>query len=883
MTQPQALTASRAGQHPFGQLLTLYRSRSPGLTQSRLAELAGYNPSIVVRMCQGKKDLTGPSGRDRVVRIIQTLAEAGALERLEEANELLLAADMPPLFERQPNEARLIARLSPTPRGQRVHRTNLPSQLTTFVGRAAEIAEVRRLLGATRLLTLTGSGGCGKTRLAQRAATDAMIGYSSGVWLVELAAYTDPSHIPEIVVRALGLVATHQPPLERVLEHLRERQVLLVLDNCEHLIEAIAAFAIEVLRVCPQVSILTTSREALNVEGEIAWRVPPMQPNEAGRLFADRAAAARGGARVIADDEVVSRICQRLDGMPLAIELAAAQLGVLSVTDIAARLDDRFALLVGGRRTALPRHQTLRGLIDWSYDSLNETERIVFRRLGVFVGGWELEQVERVITDDAIRPSQVLALLTQLVRKSVVVTDERADVTRFHYLETLREYALEKMTDAERGAMLRRHAEAFMLLIDSSRPHLHGAKQPEWLARIEREYANVQAALRWCFESGGDALLGCRIVGGLFDYWYIASSRQSDAQKWFPIAKAALTDEMPPAVQAWVLMDEEWWGHGAKQRVRQCQRIQALFEAAGDLAHAAMVKSIVARAEFYENLNYPAALRLSEEAVDEARQLGADWELRFNLTMLGECLRYAQHDPARAEACYRESLKLAKVAGDTNEVARILGIYVSGFAMERLDFAESLRCCRESLALNEEAVDVQLGILCHCRIAENLFYMGELDQARAELAACSAIAEDQALTRLICVMKWILARIALRQGDLAHAQATLIDILHLRRDASNPNTFAPGTHDFVDALATVAAAQEQGLRAARLRGVADSMFALNHHYRWANHVWEYAPYIAKARADLGGVQFDAAYAEGRDMTPHEAYSYVLSAADADKS
>ena len=468
MIATNARQSVKSQQHAFGKLLAQYRARKAGLTQIRLAELTGYDQSILVRMSQGKKDLTGPSGRERVVRIIATLIDESALAQIEEANELLLAADMPPLFERQPNEARLIARLSRRPMGQRMRRTNLPAPLNGFVGRVVETAEARRLLGTTRLLTLTGAGGCGKTRLAQRVAADALISYSAGVWYAELAALTDPALVPELVLRALGLAQAGQSARERVLEHLSERQALLVLDNCEHIIAAAAEFCLEVLRTCPRMTILTTSREALNIEGETAWRVPPMQPDEAGRLFADRATAARGGVAVSAIDETVAQICLRLDGMPLAIELAAAQLATFSLADVASKLDDRFALLVNGRRGAVPRHQTLRGLIDWSHDSLSQTEKIVFARLGVFVGGWELEQAEQVAAVGDIQQLDVRSVLTQLVRKSIVIAEERDGATRFRFLETLREYALEHLNQTEKSDVMRRHAAAVLALVERS-------------------------------------------------------------------------------------------------------------------------------------------------------------------------------------------------------------------------------------------------------------------------------------------------------------------------------------------------------------------------------------------------------------------------------
>ncbi len=237
-------------QHAFGVILDQIRQRKPGLSQKHLAELAGYDPATVARMNQGKKDLNGPSGRERVVRLMEVLADQGALIRLDEVNALLHAAALQPLFDRHPVEVRLIARLSVLPSGQRQRRTNLPAELTSFVGRIAEIGEVRRLLSTTRLLTLTGSGGCGKTRLAQRVSADALLNYSEGVWVVELAAVTDGASIPDLVAHALGLVSTEHWSSESLHDYLCERQSLLILDNCEHLIDAVATFVITVLRAC---------------------------------------------------------------------------------------------------------------------------------------------------------------------------------------------------------------------------------------------------------------------------------------------------------------------------------------------------------------------------------------------------------------------------------------------------------------------------------------------------------------------------------------------------------------------------------------------------------------------------------------------------------
>ena len=868
----RSTTAKAEPRHPFGELLAQYRARKPGLTQTRLAELSGYDQAILVRMAQGKKDLTGPSGRERVVRLIETLTDQGALTMLDEANALLLAADMPPLFEPHPEEARLITRLSRLPLGQRVRRTNLPAPLTSFIGRGQEIAEVRRLLGLTRLLTLTGSGGRGKTRLAQRIAADVLLLYSEGVWYAELAALSDSALIPDVVARALGLVASDWLVQEQVMDYLRERQVLLVLDNCVHLIEAIAVFSIEVLQACPRVTILTTSREALNVDGETTWRVPPMQPDEAGHLFVDRAAAARSDTNLSAQDETVSQICQRLDGMPLAIELAAARLGTLSLSDIASRLEDRFALLVGGRRGALPRHQTLRALIDWSYDSLSEPEKIVFRRVSVFIGGWALEQAEQVVSDDILDRSKVLPLLTQLASKSLVVIDAHEEETRYRLLETIREYALDKLEATEElNARHRWHAESFLNLAERSAKPLHTADQRMSLAYLERDYANLRAAMEWSFSPNGDAFIGCKLIGALYHFWYVASGHQLEARQWIKLARNVVSDDMPPAVQAWVWMAEEWFASDVFGSLQRSERVLKLFEVAGDRINVAMTKSVVSRALYYVNHDYLGTLQLSETAVLEARELGDNWTLRFNLVMLGECLRFGQQDTQRAEAVYREAMVLSRAAGDLDEVARILIYYISGFAQERLDFAEAIRCAQEGLDLARSVGDPLTELQARCAIAENVRYQGDVSHAIALLEECMAFARErlteyETIQPLIC-----LSRAKNMLGDYTSAHALLNKALRLRQALPMPF----GAYGIFDVMAVVAAAQGQAVHAAHLRGMADNMIAMNNHYRKANYAWEYAPYITKARAALGDAAYEAAYAEGRAMTLEQAIAYAL--------
>ena len=370
---------------------------------------------------------------------------------------------------------------------------NLPVQLTSFVGREREMAEVKRLLSTTRLLTLTGPGGTGKTRLALQAAADLLDRYAGGAWLVELATLSDPSLIGQAVAAALCIQEQPGRSLDEVLiDYLRYKRLLLLLDNCEHLVEACARLADRLLRACPDLTILVSGREALSIAGEVTFQVPslrvppvpdPADPPpasamlayEATRLFVERAQAARPDFRLTdANAPAVAQICYRLDGIPLAIELAAARVKVLPPEQIAARLSDRFRLLTGGSRTALPRQQTLQALIDWSWDLLPEPERRLLRRLSVFAGGWTLEAAEAVASGDAggQESLDVLEGLVQLVAKSLVMA---GDEGRYHLLETIRQYARDRLWAAGEGEALRdRHAGFFLALALEADPHLAG-------------------------------------------------------------------------------------------------------------------------------------------------------------------------------------------------------------------------------------------------------------------------------------------------------------------------------------------------------------------------------------------------------------------------
>jgi predicted ATPase/DNA-binding SARP family transcriptional activator/DNA-binding CsgD family transcriptional regulator len=428
---------------------------------------------------------------------------------------------------------------------------NLPASLTSFVGREREILEVKRSLSMTRLLTLTGAGGSGKTRLALEVARDLVGAYRDGVWLVELAPLRDPALLPRAVVAELDVREQPGRPLEDSLsDHLRTKDMLLVLDNCEHLVEAVARLAETLLKACPMLRILATSREAIRVPGETVWPVPTLSlPQidgaltveglaryEAVRLFVDRARSRLPTFELNRENaRSVAAICRELDGIPLAIELACARMGALAVEQVAERLEDSLGLLTGGDRTVAPRQQTLRATLDWSHGLLSEAERALFRRLPVFAGGWTLEAAEEVYPEGGAGRDDVLDLLSRLLDKSLVVAEAGGDgALRYRMLEPVRQYAWERLEESAEGEQVReRHARYYLALAERAEPELAGAAQITWLERLATEYANLRAALSWFLDEEGAeerARMGLRLAVALGRFWSVHTP--SEGREW---------------------------------------------------------------------------------------------------------------------------------------------------------------------------------------------------------------------------------------------------------------------------------------------------------------------------------------------------------------
>ncbi|QBJ96989.1 LuxR family transcriptional regulator [Rhodococcus sp. ABRD24] len=425
---------------------------------------------------------------------------------------------------------------------------NLPLDLTSFVGRRNEVTEARRLLSASRLVTLTGTGGVGKTRLALRVAADSQRAFDDGVWFVEFGEQRDPQLVADTVAATLRLrEQSTNPPLQVLTDYLAARKVLLVLDNCEHLIDAAAKLAETLLRTCPELRILATSREPLVISGETILRVPPLtlpEPDdeptslsglaqyEAVTLFTERAAAAVPGFELAEDNkDTVAQICRQLDGLPLPIELAAARLRAMTADQILERLTDRYRLLTVGSRAAPNRQQTLRMSIDWSHELCTETEQELWRRLAVFAQGFELDAAEGIAAGD-LTPDALLDVIASLVDKSILIREESAGIVRYRLLETLRDYGLERLeTAGEFGRLRRRHRDWHEQLALHAETEWIGPRQHEWIARLCRERANLRAALEFCVEQPDEAEHGLRIANALYLVW-LSRGLLSEGRLW---------------------------------------------------------------------------------------------------------------------------------------------------------------------------------------------------------------------------------------------------------------------------------------------------------------------------------------------------------------
>ena len=701
----------------FGDLLRQYRNAA-GLTQEDLAAHAGLNPDTISLLERGE--------RRRPHRFTtQSLAAALGLSP-QELIRFETAARVP-AFQADAHE---------------VPPSDLPSQLTPFIGREREVDEVmhRLLHPDVRLLTLTGPGGVGKTRLGLEVARRVLDRFDEGVSFVALAPGNEPNLVPSAIARALGVRrGAGQSMTEALEQHLRERQQLLLLDNFERLLDA-GALLTRLLGACPRLKVLVTSRVVLHLRGEHRYQVPAMALPPTGyrpstevdryegiHLFAERARAAKSDFEVTAGNApVVIELCRKLDGLPLAIELAAARVGMLPPEAMLARLGNSLALLTDGARDLPDRQRTLRATLDWSYDLLDTGERSLFAHLAVFVGGWTLDAAEAVC--DVGDKTEVLRQLSALVDKSLVQQTNARDEPRFTMLETVREYALERLGErGEAERFRRRHAGFFLRLAEEEERASRGPLQRVWLDRLEAEHDNLRAALEWSLTSQNDTELGLQLAGALSHFWYVREYH-SESRVWL---ERALKIGGGAAAHARVLVSAGRlaWFQGEFARVNTLvEESLTLYRQLGDDAGAAFALLVLGRTAVSQG-NLVRGQTLVEESLGLFRQLGNRWGIARAFIVLGDRNLF-EGVVAKGESRFRTGLEIARDLQDAEGVALSL-LYLGRAAHLRGDEAHASTRLEESLTVFEGSNDSR-------GVAEVLLEMGRVAHARGK--------DEQALT-----------------------------------------------------------------------------------------------------------------------------------------
>ena len=772
---------------------------------------------------------------------------------------------------------------------------NLPSRLSSFVGREREIAEIAMLLDGHRLVTLVGAPGVGKTRLGLQIASAVLERFPDGVWLVELAPLADPALVPQAVADVLGVREQSARSLTATLsDWLRVRRLLLLLDNCEHLIGAAAELAGMLLRDCPRLHVLATSREPLAVDGEAPWRVPSLaQPApelfgggaastalleyEAIRLFVERArvvaprfALTRGNASIVA------QICTRLDGIPLAIELAAARVRALSVDQIAARLDDRFRLLTGGSRAALPRQQTLRGAVDWSYDLLSEPERALLRRLAVFAGGFTLDAAERVGDERSgmrgeMSDALLLDLLTALVDKSLIQVEESDDgEPRYRLLETFRQYGHEKLIEhSELSSARDRHRDYFLAVTEGEQPNLDGSDQLAALTRLDREHDNLRAALAWCLadETGqhvdrdqgahalpaGAAEPGLRLAGALWRFWWWRGYLD-EGRRWLSqvLAIPARRDQTAAERSARAITHEGAASLAAFQgelhlALEHAETALALSRDADDGRGVSQALHRLGFVRLHLG-EHDLAHRLCEESVETARRTGDPHTLAMALLGSSHVSRFLDEHDQTVAFC-EEGLTLFRALGDIIMSANLLRT-LSRAVLGLGDRARAWLLAEEALSLSRDLGDRRGMGESYQMLGKGALLDGDVVRAIAMLRSAIAVFHETGARWLIL---WAFFR-------LAEAR-TLQGVQAACGQAAAP-ALSPGAREyFRDAVrlfaAVMARRQQHGV------GPVPQMDR------------EYDRVLPILRQHLGESTFAQGWAEGQAMDFEEIVAYAL--------
>ena len=695
----------------------------------------------------------------------------------------------------------------PPLRSLTLENNNLPQQVTSFVGREKELIDIKQHLARTRLVTLTGSGGCGKTRIALQATAELLDQFPDGAWLVELAPLSDPALVPATVAEVLKVrEVPGQALIPTLVGGLRDKNLLILLDNCEHVLHAAASLAEALLRGCPHVRLLVSSREMLGISGEQTYRVPslslpdPRQAQtpeslhryESARLLIERAFFHQP-LFVLTEDNAsaVAALCARLDGIPLAIELAAARVRSMPVEQLASRLDDRFRLLTGGSRTALPRQQTLRALIDWSYDLLEENQKTLLCRLSVFAGGWTLESAERVCAGGEIEDGEVLDLLTALMDKSLVLYDEDSQGRgRYRLLETVREYAMERLLASGEASVVRlQHRDVLTLFAEEATTHLSSAEQGHWLLLLDQELENCRQALSLSLPDPDHC--GVRLATALCPYLIELRGYLSEGSAWLEQQlqeASALPDSL--TAKARLQLGQAYWRQGKYSNARaQLEEALRLWTALQDHHGIAQTIAGLANVTYYQG-DYDAAEPLYTKALELARQSG---NVPSIARALNNCALVAssRHRWEESLALFEESLQLRHATGDRRGEGTVLGNLVAVYqALERLP--EAQQAAQASLAIGEELSEPLMQGYAWMHLGGLALSEGDFTQARAAYGRSLAIRHEIGERYGVLNSLEAFMRLVYQEGNLIEAAELLGVVDTLRGEMETQvSSFSP--------------------------------------------------------------------------------------------
>ena len=789
---------------------------------------------------------------------------------------------------------------SPAPAmASRPRHSNLPVPLTRFIGREREGGEVKRLLSTTRLLTLTGSGGCGKTRLGQQVAQDLVQEFPEGVWLIDLVPIADPTLVPQAVASVFDLHENASTPLAQVLEdYFRTKRMLWVLDNCEHVIQAGAELCHTLLRACPDLVILATSREALNIAGETCYRVPSLElpdlypmPSlqtlgkcESVQLFVERAGAAQtdfelNGSNALA----IGQICQRLDGIPLAIELAAARVNALSAEEIAARLNDRFRLLTSGSRTSLPRHQTLRASIDWSYNLLSADEQVLLQRLPVFAGGFGLRAVESICGEGL--QDDTLEILSRLVQKSLVVV-KLDDEPRYRLLETIRQYGLEKLArTAEDSAVRDRHLGYYLSIAETVAPRLHGPEQMQALGALDRELGNVRAALEWSLDDGRIER-GMQLASALMWYWerrgYFSEGREHlDRLLNRPEASPRTLIRAQALVAIGLLTNSlaAVWVGGSKAARPYLEEAITIAQEHGPAGKRLWVLALT----FLSNSVYPENRDLGESQYAEAwamvQELNEPWIRALMLHQRAHWLE-ERADVEQAENAFEECMQLFGTVGDQRWKSILENDIAMSVFFRKGENAEARQLLEENVSYFRETRDRMHLCFALGHLARVLRVEGDHERGKECCLEELGIARELGSKLLLVDPTHNLGFCALQDGDLPSARSFLVESLELGQAMDDQTqTYAP-----LVGLGCLAVAKSQLQSGVRIFGTVDRLlggmpFGAEPGMPAGSqpNATIYERFLLKARRQLGESAFPAAWNEGRALGVEQAILLALEA------